>query len=198
MYRALKPSRSDDGQREVSSTTVRDVLCTQTVYILTASSSGARQLLFFYDSFTELGELYRVGWEGAGLVTLTAINAELRAQSRTQQHPVSFTLPGGKTRTGVLILPAEAAFPPKNQRIVVWQDGGPPTSVQNRWDASVENPFALLPNFGVGVLVTPLYGRYGLGAERFTALVDGSNFGQIDIDEQVAFVRPGNLVPTEE
>lgn len=156
---------------------------------VTPTSSGSRQIVFFYDSFTEPGELYRVGWNGAGQAALTAFNDEVRAISATRQHPVSFTLRSGQARTGVLVLPADAPFPPKNQRIVVWQEGGPVVSVQNSWSATVESPFALLPNHGIGVLVTPLYGRPGLDPQRFTALASGSNFGQVDIDEQAEIVR---------
>jgi hypothetical protein len=154
-----------------------------------ATSSRTRQLVFFYDSFTEPGELYRMGWDGNGMTALTDFNTEVRAQSTTRQHAVSFTLANGQVRQGVLILPADAPFPPKQQPMVVWQEGGPTSSMQNTWSATVESPFALLPNFGIGVLVTPLYGRYGLGAERFNGLSAQANFGQIDIDEQAAIVR---------
>jgi dipeptidyl aminopeptidase/acylaminoacyl peptidase len=155
---------------------------------ITATSSQTRQIVFFYDSFTEPGEVTRLGWDGQGRTALTDVNAEVRAQSHTRQQAVSFTLRNGQVRTGVLILPADAPNPPKSQRIVVWQEGGPTTSVQNSWGAQVERPFALLPNFGIGVLVTPLEGRYGLGAVRFSALADRANFGQVDIDEQAEIV----------
>jgi dipeptidyl aminopeptidase/acylaminoacyl peptidase len=160
-----------------------------TAFGITPTSSATRQIIFFHDSFTDPGELMRVGWDGAGLAPITALNDDLRAVSQTQQYGVSFQLGRNQTREGVLILPAGTPFPPKNQRIVVWQEGGPQVSVQNTWSALVERPFALLPNFGFGVLVMPLAGRQGLGAARFTALADGSNFGQVDIDEQAQIVR---------
>lgn len=36
--------------------------------------------------------------------------------------------------------------------------------------------------------MVPLEGRFGVGAERFDALADGKNFGQVDIDEQAQIV----------
>lgn len=155
---------------------------------IVATSSRARQLVFFYESFTEPGEIYRLGWDGSGMTALTAFNAELRGLSRIRQHPVAFTLRNGQVRNGVLILPADVAFPPQQRPIVVWQEGGPTSAMQNRWSATVESPFALLPNFGIGVLVVPLTGRYGVGAEQFHALADRANFGQVDIDEQAEIV----------
>jgi dipeptidyl aminopeptidase/acylaminoacyl peptidase len=53
----------------------------------------------------------------------------------------------------------------------------------NRWGANVENPYNLLPNFGVAVLVLPLPGREGFGPHFYNDLANGRNFGQIDIDE---------------
>jgi dipeptidyl aminopeptidase/acylaminoacyl peptidase len=58
----------------------------------------------------------------------------------------------------------------------------------NNWLANVESPFGLLPNFGFGLLVVPLYGRYGIGPERFNGLVDGTNYGQVDIDAMAEIV----------
>jgi dipeptidyl aminopeptidase/acylaminoacyl peptidase len=58
----------------------------------------------------------------------------------------------------------------------------------NRWVATVEHPYNILPNFGIAVLVVPLPGREGFGPEFYNALADGRNFGQIDIDEQTEIV----------
>lgn len=59
----------------------------------------------------------------------------------------------------------------------------------NRWGADVEVPFALLPNFGISVLVLPIYGRYGFGTERFNTLYRDRNFGQVDIDAMAEVVQ---------
>jgi dipeptidyl aminopeptidase/acylaminoacyl peptidase len=51
------------------------------------------------------------------------------------------------------------------------------------WGSSVEAPFALLPNFGISVLVVPLPGRTNFGPAFLERLADGTNFGQVDIAE---------------
>ncbi|MCG8348259.1 MAG: S9 family peptidase, partial [Chloroflexales bacterium] len=53
----------------------------------------------------------------------------------------------------------------------------------------VEQPFNLLPNLGIALLVTPLPGREGFGPNFLDALADNDNFGQIDIDEQAEIVE---------
>jgi dipeptidyl aminopeptidase/acylaminoacyl peptidase len=152
------------------------------------STNRSREIVFAYSSFTDPVDLYRMRWDGTAFARLTWFNEEVRKLSRTKQYPVSFTLRDRSTHTGVLILPADVPFPPKNVPIVAWQEGGPTEVVQNNWFALVESPHALLPNFGFGLLVVPLYGRFGLGPERFNALADGTNYGQIDIDAQAEIV----------
>jgi len=149
----------------------------------------SRQIVFQYSSFTDPPELYRLNWDGTALSRLTWGNEELRQFSKTRQDPVTFQLANKQTRAGVLIQPADAPFPPRDVRIVVWQEGGPGVPMVNHWAANVENPYALLPNLGVAVLVVPLSGRYGLGARVYSALYDGKNYGQLDIDEQAQIVR---------
>jgi len=149
----------------------------------------SRQIVFQYSSFTNPPELYRLNWDGTALSQLSWANEELRQFSKTRQDPVTFRLANRQTRAGVLIQPADAPFPPQDTRIVVWQEGGPGIPMTNEWAANVENPYALLPNLGVAVLVVPLSGRYGLGPRVYSALYDRDNFGQIDIDEQAQIVR---------
>jgi dipeptidyl aminopeptidase/acylaminoacyl peptidase len=149
----------------------------------------SRQLIFQYSSFTDPPDLYRLNWDGTALSRLTWANEELRQFSKTRQDPVTFQLANKQKRAGVLIQPADAPFPPRDTRIVVWQEGGPGVPMINTWDANVENPYALLPNLGVAVLVVPLSGRYGLGPRAYSALYDTANFGQIDIDEEAQIVR---------
>jgi dipeptidyl aminopeptidase/acylaminoacyl peptidase len=148
----------------------------------------SRQLVFQYSSFTNPPELYRLNWDGTAFSQLTWANEELRQFSKTRQDAVTFRLANKQTRSGVLIQPADAPFPPRDARIVVWQEGGPGIPMTNEWAANVENPYALLPNLGVAVLVVPLSGRYGLGPRVYSALYDKNNFGQLDIDEQAQIV----------
>lgn len=153
------------------------------------STNTSRRLVFAFTSFTEPPDVYSMGWDGRGMARHTWRGEELRIEANLRQDPVSFTLPNGQRRVGVLIQPADAPFPPKDARIVVWQEGGPGVAMFNSWAAIVERPFGLLPGMGTAVLVTPLAGRPGYTPAAFNSLADGSNFGQIDIDEQAAIVN---------
>ncbi|KAB8140375.1 prolyl oligopeptidase family serine peptidase [Chloroflexia bacterium SDU3-3] len=148
-----------------------------------------KEIVFSYSSFTEPTDLYRMSVDGNAFARLTWDSEPIHQLSKVKQYPVSFTLRDRTTHEGVLLLPADAAFPPKKLPIVVWQEGGPTSTVDNRWVALVESPFALLPNFGFGVLVVPLYGRYGYSSAAFNALADKNNFGQIDIDAQAEIAQ---------
>ncbi len=162
----------------------RDIGDRPGVYHNVTPTNHSREIAYVFSSYTDPPEFYRANWDGTGTTQLTSLNADVKALSLTTQHPVSFTLSDGSTFDGVLILPADVPFPPQNVPIVVWQAGGPAAIMANSWQSSVESPQALLPNFGIGVLVVPIYGRYGVGPQRFSALVDGSNFGEADIDVQ--------------
>jgi dipeptidyl aminopeptidase/acylaminoacyl peptidase len=59
----------------------------------------------------------------------------------------------------------------------------------NRWGTTAEEPFSLLPNFGISVLVMTFPGREGFGPEFYNALKEGRNFGQLDIDEAAQVVE---------
>lgn len=148
-----------------------------------------RQLVFNHSSFQRPPELYRIGWDGSGLQPLTRLNERAAAASQVRVDPVSFPLKGGVTRTGYLIQPAGAAFPPRNARIVVFQQGGPGGVMANRWGTTAEEPFDLLPNFGIGVLVMSFSGREGSGPAFYNALMEERNFGQRDIDEAAQAVE---------
>jgi dienelactone hydrolase len=152
-------------------------------------TNRSREIVFVYSSYTDPADLYRMRWDGTAFARLTWQSEEARKASQTKQYPVSFTLRNGETFDGVLILPADVPFPPRNVPIVLWQEGGPTLPVLNNYYALAESPQGLLPNFGFGVLVVPLYGRYGLGPDRFNALADRTNYGQIDIDAQAEIAR---------
>jgi dipeptidyl aminopeptidase/acylaminoacyl peptidase len=152
------------------------------------STNHSRQIVFMQDSFTNPPDIYRLGWDGKGFARLTWFNEELRQFANLRQDPVSFKLKSGVTRVGTLIQPADAAFPPKNAPLIVWQEGGPGPAMFNRWDTSVERPYSLLPTFGLPVLVVPLAGRTSSTPASLNSLADNANFGQIDIDEQAEIV----------
>lgn len=159
----------------------------------TASFMGAthqtHQVVFRLSSFTQAPEIFRLKWDGSALYELSFLNESLTQMGKVRADPVSFTLSNGQVRTGYILQATNAAFPPKNIPLVVWQEGGPTTPYLNRWATNVENPFNLLPNFGYAMLFVPLEGRYGFGTARLNALADNQNFGQIDIDEQAEIVQ---------
>lgn len=149
----------------------------------------SRQLVFAHSSFYQPPELYRLTWGGQALYRLTWDNAELEALNQVRVNRLTFRLASGATREGYLVQPKEAPFPPRRAPIVVWQEGGPGVWMGNSWGANVENPYNLLANFGIGVLVLPLPGRDGYGPAFVRAQADGRNFGQLDIDEMAEIVR---------
>jgi dipeptidyl aminopeptidase/acylaminoacyl peptidase len=167
----------------------RDIAVPAGSYYGVQSTNQSHHLVFVHSSFTSPPDLYRLQWDGKALYRLSWVNEDLREFSKTRQDPVSFKLKNGQTRTGVLIQPAGAPFPPKNTKVVVWQEGGPGGPMNNTWQALVEAPYALLPNFGFALLVTPVAGREGYGPAVLNSLSERTNFGQIDIDEQAEIVN---------
>jgi dipeptidyl aminopeptidase/acylaminoacyl peptidase len=152
------------------------------------ASETTRQLIFVYSSYTQHPEIFRLNWDGSSLSALTYDNTPLGRITKVRADEVSFTLANGQVRNGYLLQPADAAFPPKNVPIVVWQEGGPGVPMLNLWAANVENPYHLLPNFGFAVLIVPLSGRAGYGPAFYKALTEGDNYGRIDIDEMAEIV----------
>jgi dipeptidyl aminopeptidase/acylaminoacyl peptidase len=158
-------------------------------YYQVRASRLSRQLVFNFSSFQHAPDVYRITWEGTALSRLTWFNGEAESQNHVRADQVTFTMSGGARRTGYLIQPSDAAFPPKNVPVVVWQEGGPGGTMANEWGGNVEKPFNVLPNFGIAVLVLPLPGREGHGPKFYNALADARNFGSIDIDEGAQAVQ---------
>jgi dipeptidyl aminopeptidase/acylaminoacyl peptidase len=158
-------------------------------YYQVRASRLSRQLIFNFSSFQHAPDLYRITWEGTALSRLTWYNGEAESQNHIRADQVTFTMSGGAQRTGYLLQPADAAFPPKNVPVVVWQQGGPGGTMTNEWGGNVEQPFNVLPNFGIAVLMLPLAGREGYGPKFYNALADARNFGSIDIDEGAQAVQ---------
>lgn len=148
------------------------------------ATRGSRLMIFNHSSFQRPYDLYRIQWDGQALAGLTFLNYDVAELNQVRADVVTFRLRGGVTRTGYLVQPAGAAFPPRNVPIIAWQEGGPGPAMTNAWGSNVENPYNLLANFGFAVLVMPLPGRDGWGPQFYKGLADGRNFGQIDIDEQ--------------
>jgi dipeptidyl aminopeptidase/acylaminoacyl peptidase len=159
------------------------------LYSQVRASHLSRQLVFRFSSFEHAPDVYRITWEGTALSRLTWNNGEAESQNHVRADQVTFTMGGGAQRTGYLIQPADAPFPPRNVPVVVWQEGGPGGAMTNQWGGIVERPMNLLPNFGIAVLLLPLSGREGYGPKFYNALADARNFGAIDIDEGAQAVQ---------
>jgi len=160
-----------------------------TVEFAVATSNQTRQLVYRFSAFTQTPELYRINWDGSALSQLTFNNGELNKINQVRADEVSFTLSNGQKRTGYIIQPANAPFPPNKAKMVVWQEGGPGPAMLNSFNAIVERPFNLLPNFGMALLFIPLSGREGYGPTFYNALSETGNFGKIDIDEGAEIVK---------
>jgi dipeptidyl aminopeptidase/acylaminoacyl peptidase len=149
----------------------------------------SREVLYLYQDFVTPPDLYRMRWDGTAVTRLSFVFEEWSARTNLSVHSVSFRMPNGQTRTGLLSLPAGVSFPPKNIPIVVWQEGGPTLGMPNFFGAEVERPFALLPAFGFGLLSVPSVGRLGFGVEQYRGLYNNNNYGAADIDEQAEMTR---------
>jgi dipeptidyl aminopeptidase/acylaminoacyl peptidase len=149
----------------------------------------SRQLVYNQSSFQHPSEVYLLDVEGSAPKPLSQFNAEAASANQIRVDEVSFRLDENTIRTGYLIQPADAEFPPKNVPIVVHHQGGPGGAMTNRWGATADDPFNLLPNFGISILFMPFSGREGFGPEFYLALADEDNFGQIDVDESALAVQ---------
>ena len=149
----------------------------------------SRQLVYNQSSFQHPSEIYLLDLENSKPKPLSQFNAEVAAGNQIRVDEVSFQLDEDTIRSGYLIQPAGAEFPPRNVPIVVHHQGGPGGAMTNRWGATTEDPFNLLPNFGISVLFMPFSGREGFGPEFYLALADEDNFGQIDVDESALAVQ---------
>lgn len=167
----------------------RRISAPEGTYYQVRATRRSRQLIYNYSSFQNPYEVYRAGWDGGGRQALTALNAEAARANQIRVDQVSFTLRNGARRTGYLLQPADAPFPPRNTPLIAWQQGGPGGAITNEWGSLVEQPFNLLPNFGLALLVLPLPGREGYGPRFLNDLANGRNFGAIDIDEGAEVVR---------
>ena len=149
----------------------------------------SRQLIYNQSSFQHPSEIYLLELEGSEPKPLSQFNSEVAAANQIRVDEVRFQLDENTVRTGYLLQPAGAAFPPQHVPVVVHHQGGPGGAMTNRWGATTEDPFNLLPNFGISVLFMPFSGREGFGPEFYLALADEDNFGQIDVDESALAVQ---------
>ncbi len=123
--------------------------------------------------------------KGAGpLQVLSDLNSESAAVANISYQNVAFTTSDGVDLVGTYVYPADWTLPPESpQPMVVWQAGGPGGQMYNTWGASVESPYTLLPAFGIPVFIVNAAGRLANGAAQYSAMADGTNYGQRDIRE---------------
>lgn len=113
---------------------------------------------------------------------VTFLNTPIRLASAIRWAEVSWEDEGGETLHGIYAYPESMPFPPPEPMpMVVWQQGGPGGQMTNDFGTSVENPYALLPNFGIPVFVANAAGRNVKSPAFYSAMADGRNFGQLDI-----------------
>ncbi len=148
-----------------------------------------KEIVYGFGAFDQPWEIFRVGMGIDEPVQLTHRNTAPFEHNRIRVDKLYFNLSSGEERVGYLVQPLDGEFPPDNVPLVVWQQGGPTSSMSNRWGGSVEMPFNILPNFGMAMLMVPLPGRDGFSGEFLDGLADDRNFGQIDIDEQLEIIE---------
>lgn len=147
---------------------------------------GGGTLLANLSDAADPGELYVGRRDGGAAVTdfraATDLNGAARAVSHIKVATFSYSTSSGFDVKGSYIYPADWTLPPAEPKpAVVWQEGGPGGQMYNNWGASVESPRTLLPNFGIPVIVVNGAGRNSNGAAFYSAMADGTNFGQQDI-----------------
>jgi dipeptidyl aminopeptidase/acylaminoacyl peptidase len=147
-----------------------------------AIARSSRKVVALYSNFVQPYEIFGMGIDSGEFRQYSDVNRNVKASNNIKVENVNFTLKNGQQRSGLLILPANAAFPPQNLPMLHWQQGGPNIAMLNRYLSRPEDPYTL-PNFGYGMLVVPLSGREGYGPEFLNALVEGDSYGKLDIDE---------------
>ncbi len=156
--------------------------------LLGAWAQAGETLLAFLSDASDPGELHVASAPAAGPVgefrVTTDVNAAARAASKVKVATFAYTTSAGVPVKGNYIYPADWSFPPAQpQPAVVWQEGGPGGQMLNSWGMSVESPRTLLPNFGIPVIVVNGAGRNSNGAAFYSAMADGTNYGQQDIQD---------------
>jgi dipeptidyl aminopeptidase/acylaminoacyl peptidase len=153
------------------------------VYLFNFAVAGDKVVAVRGD-VTDPGDLYvgDTGQPNASMRRLTDTNATLKQTSNMKFQPVTYKTSSGHTVTGVYVHPGDMPYPPaRPMPVVVWQAGGPGGQMINTWATSVENPYSLLPNFGLPVFIVNGAGRSSNGADFYAAMADGRNYGTRDI-----------------
>lgn len=144
---------------------------------------GKNELLLTRNSADQPPEIWKADLKSKEHEQLTEINVKADQAASVAVHEVQFTLESGAIRKAYWFAPESMAWPPKNEPVVFWQQGGPGVKMINTWSPSVETTLTLLPSMGISVLMVPLQERPGWGIEMWNELAQEDNFGKVDIDE---------------
>lgn len=148
--------------------------------------AGGGRVVFAHTSVDEPLELWSADAadvEGSA-AALTELNAAVAENSHLAAHAVSWTTRGGERLSGIVVTHEDAGFPPVEPGpLVVWQQGGPGGQMTSDFGTSVEGPYSVLPHFGIPVLIANAAGRTVGERAFFSAMADGTSFGQLDIDQ---------------
>jgi dienelactone hydrolase len=140
------------------------------------------KVVFTYSNVDRPWEMWRVNLADGASRPLTAVNAAAAAASGLRADEVSWTTSGDETIYGLYVHHESMPFPPAAPGpMIVWQQGGPGGQMLNDYGSSVEAPYSILPNFGMPVLLANAAGRSIKSPAFYTAMADGTNFGQLDI-----------------
>ena len=97
------------------------------------ATTHSRELIYNFGSLESPYEMYKIRLGSHGPRKLTNLNESVAAANRIRADKVRFHLEDGDTREGFLLQPRGAAFPPRDVRLVVWQQGGPTAPMTEDW-----------------------------------------------------------------
>lgn len=121
---------------------------------------------------------------------LTDLNAVVAERSALRSATVRWTDDEGRALVGQYVYHEGMRFPPAEPGpVVVWQQGGPGGQMVSDFGTSVESPYSILPHFGIPVFVANAAGRAIDTPQFYSDMAEGSNFGQLDIDQIAAGVE---------
>ncbi len=120
---------------------------------------------------------------------MTDLNTSVAGLSSLRSASVRWTDDDGRELVGAFVYHEDLEFPPsKPGPVVVWQQGGPGGQLVSDFGTSVESPYSVLPHFGIPVFVANAAGRSVKDPQFYSDMAEGTNFGQLDIDQIAAGV----------
>lgn len=142
-----------------------------------------RTAFMVHNNVAQPPELYKLDLDTRESNQLIEINSEAKQAASVSAHKVQFTLKSGAVRKAYWFAPADMNWPPQNEPVIFWQNGGPGGKMVNQWAVDVEHTLSMLPSMDLSVLMVPLQQRPGWSIEMWNKLANGDNFGKVDVDE---------------